>query len=95
MTAAISAIQAGEDETGTSTPLANNMISVTTSATDSHDDGDGGVLSAIGHEFDPHSFTYTSRDVILYALGGKRLCAHTIMLITVDICTHSWCYTIS
>lgn len=33
--------------------------------------GDGGVLSAIGHEFDAHSFTYTSRDVILYALGGE------------------------
>ena len=41
------------------------------SATD-NDGGDGGVLSAIGHKLDPCSFTYASRDVILYALGGKR-----------------------
>lgn len=42
--------------------------------------GDGGVLSAIGHEFDAHSFTYTSRDVILYALGGERSCDPIIRL---------------
>ena len=42
-----------------------------------NDDNDGGVLSAIGHEFDVHTFTYTSRDVILYALGGKESCTHT------------------
>lgn len=43
------------------------------------DDDGGGVLSAIGHEFDVHPFTYTTRDVILYALGGKRSHDHTLM----------------
>jgi len=37
--------------------------------------GDG-VLSAIGYEFDTTSFSYTSRDVILYALGGKSPTFH-------------------
>lgn len=39
-----------------------------------------GVLSAIGYQFEPQSYTYTSRDVILFALGGKRSCAHTTMV---------------
>ena len=43
-------------------------------------DSDGGVLSAIGYEFDTTSFSYTTRDVILYALGGK--CSHFQMAST-------------
>lgn len=38
-------------------------------AADHQSNDDGGVLSAIGHEFDPFTYTYSSRDVILYALG--------------------------
>ena len=61
--------------------------------TASSNDG-GGILSAIGHKFDDHSFTYTSRDVILYALGGKRSCDHTIMVVRLSACMCSWCYIV-
>ena len=64
--------------TCTVTDTMASIIAMSERASSDKDTGSdgGGVLSAIGYEFETTSFSYTSRDVILYALGGKSPTVH-------------------